>query len=711
MSNNNKIQLEELQLQAARERLQNLQNVQREIDSAISAAAHPSGGNKPKVSRKRVIPTTVLSPATETAEQVVTNTRRGKRIKTTFTTRLAGMALGLLATGRKIFGVPVQLLMLALPLLTKLPFVGKRIYKVQQRVQRFMLKATLVTFLVIVRKILVICLALFGLYMIFRVIGYKPENFFIGLWLWGASYGISFVNLVQRLFNWILNWFDNKIPTPTNAASTGRWWWGHRNATWTDSAMNPNSVTAKMFKTAHEHAESARININNYLNPVTGATPASRAHSFWSWDNKYLVYAVTGLISIALIWGSLYYMETSINQIFNNLFGANGPQSGGPTGPKSGGPVDDSNPEAQSRFSSLRNSIYHAAGYINPMNIGRKVVEIIRGPSPSDFSVAMEHFKDAQTHPDRITQGGAYKYQDYYPYHWYNSLDSWTDFLRKSYVGESVEEKRVRLLAITAWDEIFEQRFEAKYHTKWSELGVQDKMVHMATLQNARLSEGADAPTELKPFRWSDVPNIPTINVINASPPVEPPITLHDNRTAGPSGYQWVSPKLDKLTELPSTPTQKPHNLPTDTTWHDMKSGTLQLDPNIPGSKSGEYIENLIKAGKETADKGKSVTLNPKVDVQEFAKGQIRSNLYPYGYPERGPSQVSWLEREVNVNIRAATTAPGDCIGGNSASTRGRSVTRHAYVSGHTSTYLMDQKSVKVLQHLGEKLWAVRCHI
>ena len=70
------------------------------------------------------------------AAQVVTKTRRGKTIKTTFSTRIATMGLGLLASGRKVFGIPLQVIIATVPFMLqiagKLRFVGKRVRKLQQ---------------------------------------------------------------------------------------------------------------------------------------------------------------------------------------------------------------------------------------------------------------------------------------------------------------------------------------------------------------------------------------------------------------------------------------------------------------------------------------------------------------------------------------------------------------------------------------------------
>jgi hypothetical protein len=126
----------------------------------------------------------------------------------------------------------------------KLPLIGKIITKLSICYG----KTTIWQILVKVRKAIVITNALIGVYAVLSISGFSYDNILAGFMGLGATYIEILHSLLNRLYSFFFNLFNNKVipNVPTNSGSG--WWWGPKQNTWYGKNMlGPDSTMGKML--------------------------------------------------------------------------------------------------------------------------------------------------------------------------------------------------------------------------------------------------------------------------------------------------------------------------------------------------------------------------------------------------------------------------------------------------------------------------------
>jgi hypothetical protein len=156
----------------------------------------------------------------------------------------------------------------------KIPFIGKIITLLSFWYGR----TTIWKILVKVRKGFVAFNALIGVYMVYKSIGFGPDNILAGFVGMGHTYLEVFINFNKRLFNWIFDIFDYKVvPNVPNTPPTSppSWWpTSHpspKAGQWAEDILNNPSFSLREIYTKG----GVNLNINT--------TPWYRDLTTWMW--------------------------------------------------------------------------------------------------------------------------------------------------------------------------------------------------------------------------------------------------------------------------------------------------------------------------------------------------------------------------------------------------------------------------------------------
>jgi hypothetical protein len=105
----------------------------------------------------------------------------------------------------------------------KIPFIGRIITLLSIWYGR----TTIWKILVRIRKIFIAFNALIGVYMVYKSVGFGPDNVLAGFVGMGHTYLEIFMNFTKRLFNWIFELFDYKVipNVPNTPPSSPPSWW------------------------------------------------------------------------------------------------------------------------------------------------------------------------------------------------------------------------------------------------------------------------------------------------------------------------------------------------------------------------------------------------------------------------------------------------------------------------------------------------------
>lgn len=104
----------------------------------------------------------------------------------------------------------------------KLPLIGK----IFTKLSLWDGKTTIWQILVKIRKLIIITNALIGVYAVLSISGFSYDNILAGFMGLGATYFEILSSLLNRLYNFFFNIFDNKI-IPNVPSNTGNGWcWG-----------------------------------------------------------------------------------------------------------------------------------------------------------------------------------------------------------------------------------------------------------------------------------------------------------------------------------------------------------------------------------------------------------------------------------------------------------------------------------------------------
>jgi len=148
-------------------------------------------------------------------------------------------------------------------------------------------KTTIWKILVRLRKIFIIFNSIIGVYMVYKSVGFSPDNVLAGFVGMGHTYLEMFASLTRRLFNWFFELFDYKIvpniPGEPTIPKTGYNWRSGISGDPIDRNVltNPFHTTWEDLKKKDSLRESYKslFNININSNP----TPWYKDISTWLW--------------------------------------------------------------------------------------------------------------------------------------------------------------------------------------------------------------------------------------------------------------------------------------------------------------------------------------------------------------------------------------------------------------------------------------------
>jgi hypothetical protein len=120
-------------------------------------------------------------------------------------------------------------------------------------------KTTIWKMLIKLRKMFVVFNALIGMIVVFKTTGFGVDKFWAHFSAMGVEYAIIFKNFVGRIFDWLLNLFDQKIvpnvPTdkPSNPSTYG--WWTPRGIDYSWYNKLPNYDNPQALEWVKTHSK------------------------------------------------------------------------------------------------------------------------------------------------------------------------------------------------------------------------------------------------------------------------------------------------------------------------------------------------------------------------------------------------------------------------------------------------------------------------
>ena len=311
---------------------------------------------------------------------------------------------------------------------TKIPFIGRIITLFGVWYGR----TTWWKILVKIRKLFVIFNALLGVLVVFNTVGFSSDNLIAGFSAMGHTYLEIFINFTKRLYNWIYDFFDNKI-IPGGSSSTGSpsklipinngKSWGYFNPL----SSSPSKLVGESTPNLLQDFSLRKLYNNPGININIDPSPWYKDLSTWAW--------IGGTLALAGITYFGYKFLTDPTFIASLFPATVVPGSGnpniGPTSPGTDGsttPTNISN-AAATVSSSLVKGISNSIKKLNPL-----YWLPVSGGEPS---VQERMFNMNQT---------SHNYDNrYYPFTEVHPYDSWYERLRVSIIGESSYERAVRL--------------------------------------------------------------------------------------------------------------------------------------------------------------------------------------------------------------------------------------------------------------------------
>lgn len=310
---------------------------------------------------------------------------------------------------------------------TKIPFIGRIISLLSVWYGR----TTIWKLLVKARKLFVIFNALIGVLVVFNTVGFSYENILAGFAGMGHTYLEIFMSFTKRLYNWIYDFFDNKI-IPGGSSSTGSpsklipinngKSWGYFNPL----SSSPSKLVGESTPNLLPDFSLRKLYNNPGININIDPTPWYKDLSTWAWIGGTL--ALAGIVYVG-------YMFITDPTFIASLFPATVvPGSGNPNiGPSSPGTDGSTTPtnisNAATVSSSLLKGISNSIKKLNPL--------YWLPLSSSEPSLEQRMFNINQT---------SHNYDDrFFPFTEVHPFDPWYERLRVSIFGESSYERATRL--------------------------------------------------------------------------------------------------------------------------------------------------------------------------------------------------------------------------------------------------------------------------
>lgn len=404
----------------------------------------------------------------------------------------------------------------------KIPFIGKII----TLLSFWYGKTTIWKILVKVRKLFIVFNALIGVFMVYKTIGFGPDNILAGFVGMGHTYLEIFVNFNKRLFNWIFDIFDYKVvPNVPNTPPTSppSWWpstpTSPKSKQWAEEILNNPSFSLREIYT------KGGINLN------VNTTPWYRDLSTWLW--------LAGAVSAIGVIYCGYQFATNpafVSDWFSPRVRAEDviPRRNNPINP----PVTNIVPPTDANIAEggIAQSVvtFLTAGYskLNPFNW-------FSTPSASSTRARMENFMSNQN--ELVTNDNRF-----YPFTNINPLAPWHQRLKMLVIGESVAEYQQRMQDID-------------YALRdFSYISVKDVREFGSMTPAGVLTP---APGGMTPVAWW--PSSPSVTNIGVGIKGVSGSGLTEVIQASTS-YNTLA---DKLASIPSTPNVLPESYGSNSTW------------------------------------------------------------------------------------------------------------------------------------------------
>jgi hypothetical protein len=269
-------------------------------------------------------------------------------------------------------------------------------------------KTTWWKILVKTRKAFIVFNAIIGVLMVYKTVGFSPDNLFAGFSAMGYTYIEMFTSMTKRLFNWFVELFDHKVvPNIPGDNNPKTHFWSPKGID-----FSWNNKLPKL-----ENIPNEWINKPFNVNVNTSSIPWYKDLSTWLW--------IGGIITVAFIGYKLFLDPLFIDNLPTPKGKA--PEYPAPTSPditltgrvvKTAG---DFSKSIYNGFTRFRNNI-------NPFNwlIGT-----------NDLSNQFQTFMEKQN--DMVTAD-----RRYYPFTEINPTLSWYQQLKIQLLGESLSESLQR---------------------------------------------------------------------------------------------------------------------------------------------------------------------------------------------------------------------------------------------------------------------------
>lgn len=308
----------------------------------------------------------------------------------------------------------------------KIPFIGKIITLLSFWYGR----TTIWKILVKVRKMFIAFNALIGVYMVYKTIGFGPENLLAGFVGMGHTYLEIFVNFNKRLFNWIFDIFDYKVVpnVPNTPPSSPPAWWpstptSPKSKQWAEEILNNPSFSLREIYT------KGGINLN------INSTPWYKDTTTWLWIGSIVgvlgvIYCGYQFVHNPLFISDWFSPRVTANDINPNIV----PPVTNVTAPSASGSSVGSSPASSVESTGKSIVTFLTAGFtkLNPFNW-------FSTPSASSTRARMENFMSNQN--ELVTNDNRF-----YPFTNINPLAPWHQRLKMLVIGESVAEYQDRMV-------------------------------------------------------------------------------------------------------------------------------------------------------------------------------------------------------------------------------------------------------------------------